>query len=134
MVYGQVPRSGAASSADADDLALGADAETMMDEDYEKAGCTWCGDSLDGYWVVPQRLAWCRDCGALDDWKAMRVEYVKEMTRAERQRYDAAAEANPRYTQLVYGREGEVKLMRCGKCSAKKQGISEAAAITQAAQ
>ena len=65
-VYGQLSRYDD-PGVEADDLALGADAEEMQDEECRRKGCVWVGDSLDGYWVTPHRLAWCRDCGRMDD-------------------------------------------------------------------
>ena len=56
--YGKPPPSSAASSAGADALES---AEAMVRADYEAANYLFCAD---GYWVAPDRLGWCRCCGA----------------------------------------------------------------------
>ena len=119
-----------------DELALGADAETMGDEWCRRSGCTWIGEAMDpaGYWVAPQRLAWCRTCGGLDDWKAMLFEYCDGLTEAERRRHEAGKARDPNYPDLKMGAQGQVKLSRCPRCVARVEGISVPEAITRAFQ
>ena len=62
------------------------------------------------------------------------MDYADELTRAERQRHEAGAAADARYPAIRYGKLGQVQVLRCSKCEARREGISEAEAITRAAQ
>ena len=106
LAYGQPPQD---ALVDAESLVR---AEALDKKTCEAQGYEWCGNS---YWVPPKRLGWCVVCGVLDDWKVMQPDYVKELSKAEAARYAAAKERNPRYPELRYGKQRELKVYTCSQ-------------------
>mgnify|MGYP007045157385 CR=1 FL=1 len=105
----------------------GQESDEAPDFDPETNGYAWC---CGAYWVKPSRLAWCRRCGEMDDWKIMDFEFVEEVPAAVLARHQTGMEENPKYPALSIGKEGEVRLYTCTACIAADSGMDEREIVT----
>ena len=106
----------------------GKEEDAGSDFDPEAEGYTWCGGA---YYVKPSKVQWCHRCEGLDDWKVMKIEFVKNIPAPVLERHKAAKEANPKYPELNRGAMGDYRLYTCTACISHDTGTDERTLVTQ---
>ena len=97
-------------------------------EEYEENRYEFCQGA---YWVYEHRLAWCTTCGAYDDWKVMKQEWVEELTEGEMAVYVQSRVGKKCYARIHRGNDGGIRKHTCTACCAKKDGVHEAQALNE---